>query len=95
VPWLRGWRAWTLGGGLGAALGVLFVIDYASGRALYGAFASCHAYPEFPVLLAMLLSFGCSGFTAGFQGNRIQAPGTGVSLNVTREGNSDVIWSES
>ncbi|WP_432982039.1 hypothetical protein [Dactylosporangium sp. CA-233914] len=52
---LLGWRAWALGGGLGAALAVLFVIDYASGRALYGAFASYHAYLEFPVLLALLL----------------------------------------
>jgi hypothetical protein len=55
VPWLRGWRAWGLGAGLGAVLAVLFVIDYASGRALYAAFASYHAYLEFPVLLAMLL----------------------------------------
>jgi hypothetical protein len=55
VPLLRGWRAWALGGGLGGALAVLFVIDYASGRALYGAFASYHAYLEFPVLLALLL----------------------------------------
>jgi len=55
VPWLRGWRAWGLGAGLGGVLGVLLVLDYASGRAFYGAFASYHAYLEFPVLLAMLL----------------------------------------
>jgi hypothetical protein len=55
VPWLRGPRAWALGAGLGAVLAVLFAVDYASGRALYSAFASYHAYLEFPVLLAMLL----------------------------------------
>ncbi|MER7004490.1 hypothetical protein ABT297_15780 [Dactylosporangium sp. NPDC000555] len=58
---LRGWRAWALGGGLGAAFAVLFVIDYASGRALYGAFASYHAYLEFPVLLALLSASGTAG----------------------------------
>ncbi|HTJ39335.1 MAG TPA: hypothetical protein VL738_39415 [Dactylosporangium sp.] len=61
APWLTGRRAWALGGGLGAALAVLFVIDYASGRALYGAFASYHAYLEFPVLLALLLPSGAAG----------------------------------
>ncbi|WP_432833180.1 hypothetical protein [Dactylosporangium sp. CA-092794] len=66
APWLRGWRAWALGGGLGAALSVLFVIDYASGRALYGAFASYHAYLEFPVLLALVLSAKAGG-AAGSQ----------------------------
>lgn len=55
VPWLRGPRAWALGAGLGAALAVLFVVDYAAGRAMYSAFASYHAYLEFPVLLAVLL----------------------------------------
>ncbi|GAA3230336.1 hypothetical protein ACFO1B_26715 [Dactylosporangium siamense] len=60
VPWLRGSRAWALGAGLGAVLGLLFVIDYASGRALYSAFASYHAYLEFPVLLAMLLGAGAA-----------------------------------
>lgn len=34
---------------------MLFAIDYASGKALYGAFASYHAYLEFPVVLAVLL----------------------------------------
>jgi hypothetical protein len=33
----------------------LFVIDYSSGKALYSAFASYHAYLEFPVLLAVVL----------------------------------------
>jgi len=55
VPWLRGARAWALGAGLGGVLAVLFAVDYASGRALYSAFASYHAYLEFPVVLAMLL----------------------------------------
>lgn len=40
VPWLTGRRAWALGAGLGAVLTLLFVIDYASGKALYAAFAS-------------------------------------------------------
>jgi hypothetical protein len=48
VPWLHGGRAWALGLTLGATLSVLFVIDYASGRAMYSAFASYHAYLEFP-----------------------------------------------
>ncbi|MGI5246108.1 hypothetical protein [Dactylosporangium sp. CA-139066] len=60
APWLSARRAWALGAGLGAALAVLFVIDYASGRALYGAFASYHAYLEFPVLLALLLPSGAA-----------------------------------
>lgn len=60
VPWLRGPRAWALGAGLGAALAVLFAVDYASGRAMYSAFASYHAYVEFPVLLAMLLGVGAA-----------------------------------
>jgi hypothetical protein len=55
APWLTGRRAWMLGLGLGLTLAVLFVIDYASGKALYSAFASYHAYLEFPVLLAVLL----------------------------------------
>jgi hypothetical protein len=55
APWFNGRRAWALGGGLGAALAVLFAIDYASGKALYAAFASYHAYLEFPVLIAVLL----------------------------------------
>jgi hypothetical protein len=55
VPWLRGWRAWALGGGVALALAVPFTVDFAQGRALYAAFASYHAYLEFPVLLALLL----------------------------------------
>jgi hypothetical protein len=54
VPWLRGWRTWAVGLAGAAVLSVLFFIDYASGKALYGAFASYHAYLEFPVLLAMI-----------------------------------------
>ncbi|GAA0744805.1 hypothetical protein Drose_37440 [Dactylosporangium roseum] len=67
APWLTGGRAWALGAGLGAALAVLFVIDYASGRAMYSAFASYHAYLEFPVLLAMLLALRTDFDAAGSQ----------------------------
>jgi hypothetical protein len=55
VPWLRGRRAWYCGLVGGAFLAILFVSDYTSGRALYGALASYHAYLEFPVLLALML----------------------------------------
>jgi len=55
VPWLTNPRAWALGAGFGTVLAVLFAIDYASGKALYAAFASYHAYLEFPVLIAVLL----------------------------------------
>jgi len=67
VPWLRGGRAWALGVALGTVLAVLFVLDYASGRALYSAFASYHAYIEFPVLLALLLTFRSGPDAAGSQ----------------------------
>jgi hypothetical protein len=60
APWLTGGRAWALGAGLGAALAVLFVIDYACGKAVYAAGASYHAYLEFPVLIALLLGLGGS-----------------------------------
>ncbi len=56
VPWLRGRRAWLVGGVGGAFLAVLFLSDYFQGRALYGALATYHAYLEFPVLLALLMS---------------------------------------
>lgn len=69
VPWLRGWWAWALGVGAAAVLGVLFGIDYAQGRSLYQAFASYHAYLEFPVLLALL--FG-SRHAVGGEGQGIQ-----------------------
>jgi hypothetical protein len=55
VPWLRGRRAWYAGLAGGAFLAVLFVSDYTSGKAFYGALASYHAYIEFPVLLALVL----------------------------------------
>jgi hypothetical protein len=55
VPWLRGWRARVLAGGVALVLAVLLVSDYAHGRTLYAAFASYHAYLEFPVLLALLV----------------------------------------
>jgi hypothetical protein len=63
VPWLTGRRAWTLGAGFGVALAALCVIDYSSGKALYSALASYHAYLEFPVLLAVVL--GLRGATIG------------------------------
>jgi hypothetical protein len=56
VPWLRGRRAWLVGIAGGGFLAILFVSDYFQGRALYGALASYHAYLEFPVLLALLMS---------------------------------------
>ena len=58
APWLTGSRAWAVGGVGGLALAVVFVTDYASGKAVYSAFASYHAYLEFPVILAMLLGMG-------------------------------------
>jgi hypothetical protein len=57
VPALRGYRAWLLGGGLALVLGVVFAVDYAQGKTLYAAGATYHAYLEFPVLLALLLSY--------------------------------------
>jgi hypothetical protein len=56
VPILRGGRAWLLGVGLALLLGVLFALDYASGKTLYAAAATYHAYLEFPVLLALILA---------------------------------------
>jgi len=56
VPEVRGRRTWLLGIGLAAVLGVLFGLDYASGRTLYAAAASYHAYLEFPVLLALIFA---------------------------------------
>jgi len=47
VPLLRGGRAWLLGLGLAGVLAVAFLIDYASGKSLYTAAASYHAYLEF------------------------------------------------
>jgi hypothetical protein len=58
VPVLRGGRAWLLGVGLGAVLAVAFWLDYASGKSLYAAAASYHAYLEFPVLLALVFASG-------------------------------------
>jgi hypothetical protein len=56
VPWLRGRRAWLVGTVGAGFLAVLFLSDYFAGRALYGALATYHAYLEFPVLLALLMS---------------------------------------
>jgi hypothetical protein len=56
VPWLAGWRAWALGAGAAVLLALLFVAEFRQGRLLYSAFASYHAYLEFPVLLALLFA---------------------------------------
>jgi hypothetical protein len=56
VRWLRGGRAWLLGIGGGLVLAAVFWTDYVQGRAIYAALASYHAYLEFPVLLALLIS---------------------------------------
>jgi hypothetical protein len=58
VPVLRGGRAWLLGLGLAGVLAVAFLLDYASGKSLYAAAASYHAYLEFPVLLALVFASG-------------------------------------
>lgn len=55
VPALRGRRAAAAGVVGAVLLGVLLVSDYRTGRTVYGAVASYHAYLEFPVLLALLL----------------------------------------
>ena len=57
VPALGGRRVWLLGLAGALAFGVLFALDYASGKTLYAAVASYHAYLEFPVLLALILGF--------------------------------------
>ena len=58
VPSMRGRRAWAIGVGLGAALLVLFLVDYGQGRTVYTSLASYHAYLELPLLLAILLGAG-------------------------------------
>jgi ferric-dicitrate binding protein FerR (iron transport regulator) len=58
VPVLRGGRAWLLGAGLAAVLGIAFWLDYASGKSLYAAAASYHAYLELPVLPALVFASG-------------------------------------
>jgi hypothetical protein len=55
VPALTGRRVWALGIAGGALLAVLFGLDYASGRSVYSALATYHAYLEFPVLLALIV----------------------------------------
>jgi hypothetical protein len=55
VPWLTGPRLWAVGFIVAAVFAVIFVVDYAYGRALYAALASYCAYLEFPVLLAILV----------------------------------------
>lgn len=56
VPLLRGRRV-RIAGLVGRLfLATLFISDYAQGRAMYSAVASCHADLEFLVLLALLLA---------------------------------------
>jgi hypothetical protein len=55
VPVLGGWRAWAVGAAGATLLAVLFASDYASGKTIYAAVASYHAYLEFPVLLILIL----------------------------------------
>jgi hypothetical protein len=54
VPWLTGARVWAAGFLAASLFAVLFVTDFAQGKAVYAALASYHAYLEFPVLLALL-----------------------------------------
>lgn len=46
APWLTGSRAWAPGGAVGLALVVVFLRDYASGKAVYSAFASAAPSPS-------------------------------------------------
>lgn len=54
VPALRGGRAVAAGVAGALLLAVVLFSDYRTGRTLYGAVASYHAYLEFPVLLALI-----------------------------------------
>lgn len=53
APLWRRRRFAVIVGAAAVAATVLFVIDYATGRWLYGALASYHAYVEFPVLAVL------------------------------------------
>ena len=55
---LRGWRMAAVAVVVAAFFALLFATDYASGRSLYGAVATYHAYLEFPILLALVLRIG-------------------------------------
>jgi hypothetical protein len=79
APWLTGRRAWALGAALGATLAVLFAIDYASGKAVYAAFASYHAYLEFPVLIALLLGLRVAAASADDAGTSVDRDSLAVS----------------
>jgi hypothetical protein len=57
MPALKGWRIWAIGGFAAAMLGLILWADYGTGRGIYASLAGYHAYLEFPVLLAMLMSF--------------------------------------
>lgn len=56
VPALPNKRVWALGVAGGLVLAAMFAVDYWSGRSVYAALATYHAYLEFPVLLALLLT---------------------------------------
>jgi hypothetical protein len=56
VPALPDKRVWALGVAGGLVLAAMFAVDYWSGRSVYAALATYHAYLEFPVLLALLLT---------------------------------------
>ncbi|GAA0921676.1 hypothetical protein Vau01_069960 [Virgisporangium aurantiacum] len=56
VPALPNRRVWALGVAGGLVLAAMFAVDYWSGRSVYAALATYHAYLEFPVLLALLLT---------------------------------------
>ena len=56
VPALPNKRVWALGAAGGLVLAAMFAVDYWSGRSVYAALATYHAYLEFPVLLALLLT---------------------------------------
>jgi hypothetical protein len=53
---LVGWRLKLAVAGMVLVLGALFWTDYSTGKSLYSALATYHAYLEFPVVLAFLLA---------------------------------------
>jgi len=57
---VRGWRLPAIALTAAGFFAILFVTDYMTGRAMYGAVATYHAYLEFPVLLALLLGWAAT-----------------------------------
>jgi hypothetical protein len=74
VPWLTGARVWAVGFIVAAVFGVLFVVDFTQGKALYAAVASYHVYLEFPVLLALLVGGRALSAPAGAAPMRAKRP---------------------